>query len=582
MRRLAALAVGLLLAAGAPLTVAQPAAATSMPVAVMRPMAAAGTNLLLNPGAETGLCTASGYDAMTVPGWTVTAGSPDSVCYGAVGFPRIGTPGPATGRAFFSGGATGNANLTQRISLAPAHVRVDAGLVTYRLGGWLGGWAAQNDRVGLTATFTGSHNAVLGQAGIEPVTNTDRAGTTGFVRRGTTGTIPPGTRAVVVTLAFTWTAGDTTDAYADDVSFTVSTPVPIARLAVPASEVPSFDHVFFVFMENENSAKNEAPADDGDYIVDNPAAPYINSVLTYGSARLGQMFATTHPSDPNYLAVTGGSTFGWTTNPIVGKDRIDAANLGDELEAVGKSWTAYAEGAFGNCDMTSHNTAAGGYYLPDDEPFMLYADIVGDPDRCAAHNQPLSHLGDDLASAARTPSFVWLAANDVNSMEGGGVAAGDAWLARALPQIYASPAWTAARSLLIVSWDEGHRKAFGPDYPNHIATYIAASQGLVKDDYVSTVRYTDYSLAATIEAALGLGPLTSNDAYAQPVNDIWTTSGTSGGAPLGSETTFHPTPVHPTPVHPTPVHPTPVHPTHTLPPRPLPSRPLPPRLLLSR
>ncbi len=69
------------------------------------------TNLLINPGAEIGLCTTSGLDAMTVPGWTVTAGSPDSVCYGSVGFPRSTIPGPAVrGRAFFAGGATGDAD----------------------------------------------------------------------------------------------------------------------------------------------------------------------------------------------------------------------------------------------------------------------------------------------------------------------------------------------------------------------------------------------------------------------------------------------------------------------------------------
>ena len=38
------------------------------------------------------------------------AGSPDSVCYGAVGFPHTTIPGPAVkGRAFFAGGATGDA-----------------------------------------------------------------------------------------------------------------------------------------------------------------------------------------------------------------------------------------------------------------------------------------------------------------------------------------------------------------------------------------------------------------------------------------------------------------------------------------
>ncbi|MGD0238885.1 MAG: hypothetical protein ABSB59_01000 [Streptosporangiaceae bacterium] len=43
----------------------------------------------------------------------------------------------------------------------------------------------------------------------------------------------------------------------------------------------------------------------------------------------------------------------------------------------------------------------------------------------------------------------------------------------------------------------------------------------MRPGYVSKVRYTHYSLLRTIEAALGLGTLTQNDRYAQPVNDVF-------------------------------------------------------------
>jgi Phosphoesterase family len=301
--------------------------------------------------------------------------------------------------------------------------------------------------------------------------------------------------------------------------------------------VPAFDHVFFVFMENENYGSAEAPANHGDYIVDNPAAPYLNGAIAYNGSLLSQFYATTHPSDPNYLAVTGGTTFGMTTNPTVADESqmIRGTNLGDELEAAGKTWKAYAEGMAYPCDPTSHDTPSGGYYLPDDEPFMLYADVIENQDRCEAHNQPLSQLGVDLGTVGTTPNFVWFAANDVNDMESGGVRTGDTWLSQIVPEILSSPAWMTQRSLLVISWDEGHTQAFGPDYPNHVATYVLGSQGLVKDDYVSQLRYTDFSLVGTIEDALGIGPMTSNDEYAQPLSDIWTSSGTGGGTPPGSE-----------------------------------------------
>ncbi len=40
--------------------------------------------------------------------------------------------------------------------------------------------------------------------------------------------------------------------------------------------------------------------------------------------------------------------------------------------------------------------------------------------------------------------------------------------------------------------------------------------------YVSHVRYDHHSTARTIEQALGLAPLTANDAYAVPVSDAFT------------------------------------------------------------
>ena len=53
-----------------------------------------------------------------------------------------------------------------------------------------------------------------------------------------------------------------------------------------------------------------------------------------------------------------------------------------------------------------------------------------------------------------------------------------------------------------------------------MATIVLGSRG-VRQGYVSPVRYTHYSLLRTIEAALGLGTLTDNDLYAQPLNDVF-------------------------------------------------------------
>jgi hypothetical protein len=103
-------------------------------------------------------------------------------------------------------------------------------------------------------------------------------------------------------------------------------------------------------------------------------------------------------------------------------------------------------------------------------------------------------------------------------MEGCGITAGDTFLAQTLGEILRSPAWTTQRSLVIITFDED-----GYDFERPaqlVPTIILGSQD-VRQGWVSMTRYTHYSLLRTIEAALGLGTLTDNDLYAQPVNDVF-------------------------------------------------------------
>jgi hypothetical protein len=109
-------------------------------------------------------------------------------------------------------------------------------------------------------------------------------------------------------------------------------------------------------------------------------------------------------------------------------------------------------------------------------------------------------------------------------MEACGIAAGDSWLSSTLPKIFSSPAWTTQRSLLILTWDEDGNNSpggFGPGQTNQVATILVGSQNTVKTGYQSGARYDHYSVARTIEQALGLAPMTSNDKYANPINDAF-------------------------------------------------------------
>jgi hypothetical protein len=156
---------------------------------------------------------------------------------------------------------------------------------------------------GLSAT-----NRVLASRTIGPVGRSRRAE---FAPRAGGGVLPAGTTSAQVTVELQTSLTNANGpnaplvgynrAVAADLSLTVSAPVrPPAPVTPPPANVPGYQHVFLFYFENE----------DYHQIVGNTKqAPYLNSLLKQGSV-LSQFYAEEHPSDGNYLAVAGGSTFG--------------------------------------------------------------------------------------------------------------------------------------------------------------------------------------------------------------------------------------------------------------------------------
>jgi len=295
--------------------------------------------------------------------------------------------------------------------------------------------------------------------------------------------------------------------------------------------VPRYDHVFLFYFENQNVRA---------IVGARRTAPYYNSLLSQGS-ELGEMYAEEHPSDGNYLALAGGSTFGIPLDDpleINSQYTIHTANIGDLINAAGETWKDYDQSSAGPCDDTVH-----GFYWNDDLPMLYFADIRDRPAYCAAHDVPLASMASDLSRTTTTPNFSWVGINDCDDMEGCGIRAGDRFLADQLGTIMHSPAWQTQRSLAIITFDEDDYSHERP--AQRIPTLMLASTG-VRHDYVSKVRYTHYSLLRTIEAALGLKTLTRNDRFAQPVNDVFRPGAAEAQAPSSpyhaSATASKPTP----------------------------------------
>src|ERR1044072_4700766 len=93
--------------------------------------------------------------------------------------------------------------------------------------------------------------------------------------------------------------------------------------------MPAYDHIVVVIEENHSFSQ----------IIGNPQAAYINS-LASGGALLTNYHAITHPSQPNYLALYGGSTFGVRDN---NNHNLPDPTLATVLQAAGRSFVGYIE-----------------------------------------------------------------------------------------------------------------------------------------------------------------------------------------------------------------------------------------------
>ena len=474
-------------------------------------MAATTGNLIVDGSANAGYCTTDWTAATTMPGWTVNQSSPDVICSSAASFSWPGTkPG-----AFFAPGSQGDGNMTQTIDVSAASSQINTGNVTYNMSGWLGGLGSDAGYTTVTATFYSSAgNAVGTAASLPTVSAAQRNNQNAFLARSATGSVPSGTTAIVVQVAFVNSSGEA--GYATNLSLTLSgtgVHLPTPSLTPPASHVPAYQHVFMIMMENTDYSE----------VMDDPAdTPFMHSLMAQGTS-LANMHAVYHPSDENYAAVAGGDTYavGGTYWPNFNDPN---PNLGDKLISAGKTWKAYEQGMGTPCNL---NTNYDGYYEPDDAPFINYTDVSGNAAYCQQHLFDTTQLTTDLQSASTTPSFSWIAADDYYDGEASGngnstsLQTQDGWLNRTITPIMQSPAWTTQNSLLIVTWDENAYAE--PD--NYIATFMVGSRGTVNAGYVSNVRHDHYSIGSTIEHALGIGSFTSNDKYAQPINEAFTGQG---------------------------------------------------------
>ena len=247
-----------------------------------------------------------------------------------------------------------------------------------------------------------------------------------------------------------------------------------------AGVLANFSHVFIIVFENHEYSQ----------IIGSSNAPYFNSIARqYGLATA--YTGVTHPSLPNYMALTGGATA--FTSDCIGCV-VNTVNIADQVEQSGRTWKAYMESMPADCTTTNS-----GRYVAKHNPFVHYTDIVSNDARCQSHVVPLTDFDIDLANRT-VPHLAWITPDMCSDMHDCSVATGDAWLSRLLPRILGSPDF--ANSVVYVVFDEGTTTTGGGGRIPFIVVGADSAPG------VQSARPANhYSLLRTIEDAWGLAPL---------------------------------------------------------------------------
>lgn len=224
-----------------------------------------------------------------------------------------------------------------------------------------------------------------------------------------------------------------------------------------------------------------------DDIIGSSDAPYINQLAaSHGLAT--NFFAEAHPSLPNYIAMTSGSTQGIADDDDPSAHPLDVPSLFSLLPAGGSR--SLLESMPGNCARSDS-----GDYAVRHNPMAYYVNLVaGD---CARFNVPLTDPPDLSAR------FTFVTPNLIHDMHNGTVSDGDTWLSTFMPQVLSSAEYAAGRTAVFITWDEDDSiLGLGE---NHIPTLVIAPS--VPAGTRVSDRLDHYAMLRATQEMLGITPL---------------------------------------------------------------------------
>jgi acid phosphatase len=210
--------------------------------------------------------------------------------------------------------------------------------------------------------------------------------------------------------------------------------------------------------------------------------------------------ALTHPSEPNYLAIVGGSTFGVTDDetPQLNAPKVGAArSVFEQARSAGRTAATFAESMPGHCYASDAPATSVGrpVYAVRHNPWVYFAS-----DRAACQADDVG-LGGFLRAAGHNalPNVGLLIPNVLHDAHDGSLGAADVWLHECLRPVLRSRDFKQGRLVVVVTADEDDKHA-----GNTVLTSVLTPRLHHK---VVTTPLTHYSLTRYIAQVLHRPPL---------------------------------------------------------------------------
>jgi hypothetical protein len=210
---------------------------------------------------------------------------------------------------------------------------------------------------------------------------------------------------------------------------------------------------------------------------------------TYGYAT--DFAAIRHPSEPNYIAITGGQTYGITNDDDPSANPVPGTSVFGQALAAGKTAGLYADGMPSDCATSD----GGDKYAVKHNPWAFY---TAERDTCGRFDVPIGQLSAAI-DGGTLPNVGMVIPNLCHDAHDCSLGTADTWFKGWMTSIMRGSDWTSGHLAVVLTADEDDRKS-----GNRVLT-VVAHPGLHAK--VVSTPLSHYSLSGLLSEVVGARPL---------------------------------------------------------------------------